>query len=291
VLIPGKLDDGGWAQSAAQAVAALQCSGRQVAAIGQSQFTPERAFDAAGKLLGDGADLLIGHGHEYIQPFLQLARRHTQARFFAMDKVDDQGDWPENFCCLHQRQDEGAYLCGCLAAHLTRSGKVGFVGGIEVPTQLANGSAFAAGARQHNAVVEVMAEFAGSFEDPERGRRLATDIIERGADVLLHTASETGNGVIEACREHDISVIGYTLDQFHLAPEQMVTSLVVDVLKIYSHKIQEVEAGQFQSGVWTVGLVGGYIDLAPLSESVPEEARAAIDEARQALIRASLNIL
>jgi basic membrane protein A len=290
VLIPGKLDDGGWAQAAAQAVEDLQELGRPVQGQSQPQVTAAQAYQVAEELARNGASLVIGHGHEYIPAFLELAPRHPQARFFVMDKLAGEAAWPENFACLHQRQDEGAYLCGCLAAHLTGSGKVGFVGGLEVPTQVANGRAFAAGARAVRPGIQVMTEYAGSFEDPGRGWQLAAGMIEQGADLLLHTASETGNGVIDACRQGHVAVIGYTLDQHERAPEQMVTSLVVDVLRIYDQVIADVAAERFRSGVWTVGLAEGLIGLAPLADSVPARVHEAVAQIREAIAQGRLRI-
>lgn len=284
VLLPGRVDDGGWVQSAAQAVDSLRAAQWQISTVAQPQFVPEQALPAAEKLAQAGTGLIIGHGHEYIEAFLKLAPAYPQSSFFAMDKLAEEQSWPENLCCLFQRQDEAAYLCGRLSAHMTRTGNIGFVGGIEVPTQTANSRAFELGARSLDPTIEVMIEFAGSFENPREGHRMALSMIERGADIFLHTASETGNGVIEACNEQGIHVIGFTLDQQEMAPERMLTSLVVEVEKIYQAKIQEVVGNRFGSGIWTVGLAEEMVGLAPLSNAVPDEVAADINGVRQAII-------
>ena len=290
VLLPGRLDDGGWVQSAAQAVESLRQAQWQIRAVAQPQFVPGQALPAAEKLAREGTDLIIGHGHEYIEAFLQLAPAYPQSRFFAMDKLAGEQSWPENLCCLYQRQDEAAYLCGRLSAHMTRNGKVGFVGGINVPTQTANGRAFELGARSLDSSIEVMMEFAGSFENPREGHKLTLAMMDRGADVFLHTASETGNGVIEACSQRGTFVIGFTLDQHEMAPHLMLTSLVVQVAKIYQAKIQEVDEHRFRSGIWTVGLAEEMVGLAPLGDAVPDAVAADINLVRQAIIAGTVSI-
>ena len=290
VLLPGRLDDGGWVEAAAQAIESLRRSRWQVTAIPQPHFAPENALPATEKLAIDGIDLIIGHGHEYIETFLELAPAYPQSCFFAMDKLTVEQTWPKNLCCLYQRQDEAAYLCGRLSAHMTGHGRVGFVGGMEVPTQLANGRAFERGARSLNHSIEVVSEYAGSFENPQRGHELALRILDQGADVLMHTASETGNGVIEACNQRGAYVIGYTLDQRNLAPQWMLTSLVVDVTNIYKKKIREVEAGRFRPGVWLVGLAEEMVGLAPLSSAVPESATNDVNQVKQAIVAGAISV-
>ena len=207
-----------------------------------------------------------------------------------MDKLAEEQSWPTNLCCLYQRQDEAAFLCGRLSAHMTRSGKIGFVGGIKVPTQVATGRAFKRGARSRNRSIEVIMEYAGSFENPRRGRKLTLEMIDQGADVIMHSASETGNGVIKACNQRGTFVIGYTLDQGILAPELMLTSLVVDVTNIYQCKIQEVEVGRFRPGVWTVGLAEEMVGLAPLSNMVPDSAAADVNQVKHAIIKGAISV-
>ncbi len=290
VLLPGRPDDGGWAQSAAEAVEALRADPRRVALVPQPQFEPGLALPAAEEQARSGIDLIIGHGHEYIEAFFLLAEAYPGTYFFAMDNLARDGAWPPNLCCLYQRQDEGAFLCGRLSAHMTKTGIVGFVGGIQVPTQTANGRAFEQGVRSFDPSIDVKLEYADSFEDPLRGRVLAFELLDQGTDVIMHTASETGNGVIEACEARGAFIIGYTLDQGHMAPRWMLTSLIVDVTQIFRHKIHEAESGQFRAGVWTVGLAEEIIGLAPLSRAVPESVAADLNEVKQAIIEGTIDV-
>lgn len=283
VLLPGKEEDGGWVESAARAVVALRRSKWQLYAIPQPGASSERIFRQTEELVRSETHLIIGHGYEYIESFLTLAPNHPQTYFFAMDTLSKERNWPKNFCCLYQRQDEAAFLCGRLAAHLTERNRLGFLGGKEVRTQVKNAGAFERGAKSLNPAIDVFTNFTGTFEDPEQGYEMGLEMIERGADVLMHTASETGNGLIEACNQRDVFVIGYTLDQHKLAPQQMITSLIVDVPRIYQRKIEEVAGARFRSGIWEVGLTDGMVGLAPFSGDVPASVRTDLGKVRNAI--------
>jgi basic membrane protein A len=241
-------------------------------------------------LLGEGPDLVIGHGCEFIDAFLKFAPAYPHSYFFAMDKVDEGEGWPQNYACLYQRQYEAAYLCGRSAAHMTVSGRVGFIGGMEVPTQVANCRAFEAGAQSLESSIKVLTEYAGTFEDPHKGRQMALDMINHGADFLMHTASETGNGVLKACVEHKVRTVGFILDQSKLAPECIVTSLLVDVARIYQRKVREVVSHEFRPGVWAVGLAEDFVGLAPFGPSVPLRVAEDIGRTREKIIGGTLTL-
>ena len=284
ILIPGMVDDGGWSESAALAGESLARSqDMQVEVV--AQLGSDGATETVASIADRGTDLIIGHGFEFIRSFLSLAPNYPQSKFFAMDKVKDEEESPDNFGCLYQRQDEAIYLCGRLSAHITKNARVGFIGGVEIPTQLSNGQAFERGAQSLQPSIEVLTSYAGTFQEPEKGYRIAKEMIGQGADLIMHTASETGNGVIEACKESNVYTFGFILDMSDLAPNIIVTSLILDVKTIYRRKAQEVYANRFRPGVWTVGLREGLIGLAPISDIVPMEAVNDIKKTEREIVR------
>jgi basic membrane protein A and related proteins len=282
ILAPGAGDDSGWSESAIKAGELLGQLGFLV--TGQPDVPASQALAVANAFCQAGANLIIGHGCEYFLAFEQLAAEFPGTYFFVMDKLENREDWPSNFCCLHQRQYEAIYLCGRLAANLTESKKVGFVGGEEVPTQLSNGMAFENGSKSLDPSIEVVTRYANSFVDPVQGKKIALELIKIGVDVVMHSASESGNGVIEACKENGVSVIGYVLDQSHMAPEVMAASMLLDVPDIYKTKAIEVVNGAFQPGVWRIGLTDGLVDLASFHQEIPAKVLVDIDKTRQAII-------
>lgn len=289
VLVPGDPNDGGWSEAGTRAAASLGQVGDWRVKV-KAQLQPSDVLPVTTEFVDEGLDLVIGHGCEFVDAFLALAPVHPDTYFFAMDTVEEGQSWPENYASIRQRQDQAVYLCGRLAAHMSRSGRVGFVGGLKVPTQMANSRAFERGAKSLDPSIDVMSQYAYTFEDPQLGRQIASDMIAQGADFLMHTASETGNGVAEVCIERGIITIGFILDQRKLAPAVILTSLLVDVAGIYRRKAEEISLGKFKPGVWTVGLAEGMIGLAPFADAVPEQVAVDIEETRRAIMAGELQI-
>jgi basic membrane protein A and related proteins len=288
ILAPGSADDGGWSESAIQAGAAINQPNWQVRSY--PNINDDLSISLINELAHKGENLFIGHGCEYIEPFLNLAPIFPNSFFFAMDKVNEPDNWPANYSCLFQKQAEAIYLAGYLSAELTRNKKLGFISGMKVPTQIANASAFIKGARDNSEDCDVDIEFAGSFVDPELGRKIALLMIENGIDVIMHSASETGNGVIDACREKEVQVIGYILDQSKMASDYVMASVVLDVERIYRQKLFDVDNGKFQPGVWTVGLAEGFLDLRGYNKKVTQRLQDDIKAIKSEIIGGAIKI-
>ena len=149
---------------------------------------------------------------------------------------------------------------------------------------------FLKGARENSEDCDVEIEFAGSFVDPELGRKIALYMIDNGVDVIMHAASETGNGVIDACREKEVQVIGYILDQANMAKDYVMASVILDVERIYRKKLFEVDNGSFKPGVWTVGLAEGFLDLCGYNKKVHRRLQEDVERIKSEIIRGEKNI-
>ncbi len=288
ILAPGSVDDGGWSESAIQAGAAINRPNWQIKSY--PNISGDLSISLINEIAHIGDNLFIGHGCEYIETFLNLAPIFPNSLFFAMDKVNEPDNWPANYSCLFQKQAEAIYLAGYLAAELTRNMRIGFISGMKVPTQIANASAFYKGARDNSEDCEVDVVFSGSFVDPELGRKIALHMIENGVDVIMHSASETGNGVIDACREKEVQVIGYILDQANMAKDYVMASVVLDVERIYQQKLLEVDNGNFKPGVWTVGLAEGFLDLCGYNKKVPIRLQEDVKRIKSEIIRGEIKV-
>ena len=282
ILAPGDGDDGAWSESAMKAGESLDEMGFQVTS--QPNVPLKQALDVAHHYCETGVKLIIGHGCEYFIAFEQLAKKFPDIYFFVMDKLENREAWPMNFCCLLQRQYEALYLAGRLTANLTRSKKVGFIGGEKVPTQLSNGRAFGIGNKSQDPSIEVLIRYTNSFEDPTLGNKIALEMIAAGVDILMYSASEKGEDVIEACRESGALLIGYVLEQSRMAPDIMVAGMVLDTAQIYRTKALQIINGEFQPGVWDVGLADGVVDLMVLHQNLPQNILSDIDNSRQEII-------
>jgi len=282
VLLPGGKNDRGWSESGYLAGKHLQDIGLHVEI--HEKITEEKIKPLIIELLEMGSSVLIGHGCEFFEQFLREAHFYDTRYFFVMDKLTEPNKWPSNFACLYQKQFEAAYLGGRLAGQLTKTGNVGFLAGMSVPTQVSNAMAFEKGVKDYNHSCEVQICYAESFTNPELGKQIADEMINNDADVLMHSASETGNGLIEICVEKKTYVIGYILDQSHMGRDVVVANLLFNAKNIYKTKIDEILSGNFKPGVWEVGVEDDFVDLKIRQKMIPSNVIDDIIHTKKALV-------
>ncbi len=191
------------------------------------------------------------------------------------------------------REHEGSFLVGMMAAMASKSGKVGFVGGMDVPLIRKFQCGYEQGAKFANPKVEVLANMTGTtptaWNDPARGGELAKAQFAKGADVVFAAAGGTGIGVYAAAKDAGKLAIGVDSNQNHLHPGTMLTSMVkrVDVAVYNSFK-------QHKPGVTSLGLKEGGVDYA-LDEHnaklVTPDMKAKVDAAKADIIAGKVKVI
>ena len=219
-------------------------------------------------------ELILGHGYQWAEPILTIAKEHPEKYYFAYAAAPcDESEIPENACYLQALEYEAAYVCGAVAAKETKTGVVGIVTGAPAAMQVGNINGFREGALSVNPDINVMYVMTGTFTDPAKGKEAALAMIEQDCDVLLHTCDATGTGVIDACNEKGVMVMGYGGDQRELAPDLMATSIVVDTAVGFARQIDRIADGTF-SGIDKAGFNTGVVYMAPWGDNVSEETVA-----------------
>lgn len=211
-----------------------------------------------------GFDLVIGVGFMFSDDIEKMAREFPRVHFACVDyttKFDPAGaplPLPANLVGLKFREEEGSFLAGAFAALVSKSGIVGFVGGMDIPLIHKFEAGYRAGARHVRPGTEVLVGYAGvtanAFKDPAKGKEMANGMYGRGADILFHASGTTGLGVFEAAREHGKYAIGVDSDQADEAPGVVLTSMVKDVDVAVYDVIRALHEGRFQGGIRELGL-------------------------------------
>jgi len=209
-----------------------------------------------------GFDLVIGTGFMFSDDIEKMAREFPAVHFACVDltvKPDaPAGALPANLVGLRFREEEGSFLAGAVAALVSPSDVVGFVGGMDIPLIHKFEAGYKAGAEHVRPSVQVLSGYAGvtpnAFKDPAKGKELATSMYGRGAGVVFHAAGTTGFGVFEAARAAGRLAIGVDSDQADSAPGFVLTSMVKDVDVAVFETIRAVKENRFRSGVQTFGL-------------------------------------
>jgi basic membrane protein A len=216
-----------------------------------------------------------------------VAKEFPQTRFTLIDSVVE----APNVQSILFREEQGSYLAGMMAALASRSGRIGFVGGMDIPLIRKFACGYVQGARAVNPQVTVFQNMTGStpaaWRDPVRGAELARSQIERGAEVIFHAAGGTGIGVLQAAADAGRLGIGVDSNQNHLHPGRVLTSMLKRVDVATQRAFEQARAGQWRAGVQVLGLAEDGVGVA-LDEHnaalVTPEMRQRIEAARADII-------
>ncbi len=203
---------------------------------------------------------------------------------------------PPNVQLIGFQEHQGSYLVGMMAAMASKTGTVGFIGGMDIPLIRHFGCGYAQGAKAVNPDIKIIANMTGTtptaWNDPVKGSELTKAQIAQGADVVYAAAGGTGVGVLQTAADEGILSIGVDSNQNYLHPGKVLTSMLkrVDVAVYNSMKAGEnLETGGFTVlGLAEEG-VGYALDdnNAPL---VSDEMKMAVDKAREMIIAGDLEV-
>ncbi len=186
---------------------------------------------------------------------------------------------PKNVACAVFQEEQPSFLVGYIAGKMTKSNKVGFVGGIKFPLIEKFEYGYMAGAKLANPEVEVIRQYAESFTDAAKGKAITNNMYQQGADIVFHAAGGVGDGVIEAAKEKKKWVIGVDKDQNYLAPDNVLTSAMKRVDNAMFDIVKQLKDGKFEGGNAVVyNLSNDGVGIAPTTKKhVSQEILAEVD--------------
>ncbi|MBI5368299.1 MAG: BMP family ABC transporter substrate-binding protein [Planctomycetes bacterium] len=206
-----------------------------------------------------GYDVVIGVGFLFTEAVNAVAKEFPDTKFACVDYDIQAGkEIPANVSALKFREEEGAFLVGAIAALTSKTGKVGFVGGMDIPLIHRFQAGYTAGAKAARPDAGVLVNYAGvtpdAFKDPTKGKELGLTQYSSGADIIFHASGSTGLGVFQAAKEKGLLAIGVDSDQAGEAPGHILTSMLKRVDVTVFEVIKEVKAGTFKGGPHVFGL-------------------------------------
>ena len=210
--------------------------------------------------------------------------------------IDADVDKP-NVQSIKFKEHEGSFLVGVIAAKTSKTGKVGFVGGMDIPLISAFGCGYAQGVKYVNDKDEVFANMTGTdfhaWTDPVKGGELAKSQMDRGADIVYAAAGATGQGVLKAAADAGKLGIGVDSDQDNLFPGKVLTSMLKHVDVATYKSFMDAKNGTWKPGLLLLGLKEGGVDYAidEWNKSVlTPEAKAAADAAKADIISGKIQV-
>ncbi len=214
------------------------------------------------------------------------AANYPETLFVVFDETIDTFE-AENVQFVGYKANEADFLAGALAAKLSKTGVIGFVGGMETPVIHDFLVGYVKGAQYVNPEIKVNIAFVGSYTDSAKGKDLGVTAINAGADVLHQVAGSAGNGYLEAAMEAGVYGIGVDSDQYAVfkdAKPDLANSIVTSALKEVGKSLvniceQKIAGTYANEGVLWFGMDGGYCGIADnenYQKLVSEDIRAEI---------------
>lgn len=259
-------------------------------------------YETIYRTLGDaGASVIVSTFNEVAEPFKALAPEYPNTKWVQLfaDAFDPA---IPNIVTVEYEYFLGCYLSGIFAANISKSGKIGFIGGVSIPPINADFNAFKEGVLSVNPDATVTVAFAGSFQDPAKGQEIATQMFNEGIDYIQTDASATDGGIIAAANEVEGRVVS-TLDpaQFPLGPKSIIGIVGLDFGSSLYNEVSKALGPNWAGGTHEkTGLGTGVIDfiLSPLfQEQGPADLVAKskqvwpqIDAARKGILDGSIDV-
>ena len=240
-----------------------------------------------------GQSPILAVGFSQTSAVTTVAKEFPQTKFIIIDSVVD----APNVQSIVFREEEGSYLAGVLAASKSATGKLGFVGGMDVPLIRKFACGYVQGAKAAKPDVQIYQNMTGTtgaaWNDPVRGGELAKSQIERGADVVFQAAGATGLGVLQAVADAGKLGIGVDSNQNYLHPGHMLTSMMKRVDVATEKSFTAAKDGTWKPGITVLGLKDDGVALAFDDENaslVTPEMKAKVRQAEQDIVAGKVKV-
>ena len=225
------------------------------------------------KLADEHTDLIWGIGYK-LADTIELAAKTNPELNYAIADFSFGDKTPENVTGVIFRSEESSFLVGYIAALMTKTNSVGFVGGIKgmVIDQFEYGyrAGVAYGAKQIGKNIDVKVQYAESFTDSAKGKAIAIKMFD-DCDIIFHAAGGAGVGVIEASKETGNFAIGVDLDQSYLAVDNILTSAIKDVGKAIQIVSTKALNGENIGGkTFSFGIKEGCVGMPENNPNIPK---------------------
>jgi basic membrane protein A len=287
----GPKDDFGYNQAHAESVAEV----KKMAGIKavEEENVPETAGvqkTMQGMISQDGATLLFPTSFGYFDPhMLAVAAKNPNVRFAHCGGMWTEGKHPKNTGSFFGYIDEGQYLNGVIAGHMSKSKKLGFIAAKPIPQVLRNINAFTLGARSVDPSITTTVIFTGDWSMAVKEAEATNSLADQGADVFtMHV--DGPKVVVETAAKRGKFVCGYHASQAKLAPNAYLTGAEWNWITAYKSIIDAARTGKPHPNFVRGGLKEGFVKPSPYGAMVPEGARKKADEVKAAMIAGTFDI-
>jgi basic membrane protein A len=265
----------------------------------QSQSDADYATNL-NKLVRSDFDLIFGIGYLMTDAVTAIADQKPNNKFAIVDSVVEK----PNVASITFKEHEGSFLVGVVAGLTTKTNKVGFVGGMEIPLIEKFESGFRAGVKAVNPKATVEVQYAGAFDKADKGKAIASSMYASGIDVIYHASGATGNGVFSEAIDlkkqdpnKEIWVIGVDRDQYEEGKvpgtdkSVTLTSMVKRVDVAVYDLATKTKNGNFPGGqAVEYGLKENGVGIAPSTDNLSQDVLKAVEDWKQKIINGEVKV-
>ena len=295
MLLPGSMSDQGWNALAHDGLKAIGAElGAEIDYV--ESLTPDAwEADFRAYAMGD-YQLIFGHGYEYQDAAIAVAQDYPEIVF--VTSAGASGAIRENVAPIVFRLEQATYLLGMIAGMMTKTDKIGIVGGQDLPSGRSTFMAFEGGVHSVNPDAIVQRAYVGDWENIDKAREIATTQIQEGVDFIFHNANEAGLGVFEAVvlsqdAGKTVYAFGANRDQSAVSPRAVLANAVITP-RAYVQLATAVKEGTFESRLYVFTMTtDGAIALTynpELKDQVPEAVQQKVEAARLQILEGTLKV-
>lgn len=228
--------------------------------------------------VGDGATVVWTHGSQFYDATAKVAKNNPDVNFIAeYDGIPK--DQPANVWTIDRQFHLGFYGIGILASKLTKTGTVGYVGGLSLPFSMAEVHAMEQSIADSGATTTIKPVWTGDFNDAAKAQQFTTQLLGQGADVVVGSLNVGATGTFQAFEgraEGDGWVTAKYTDKSAAAGPHYAGSVVYDFVNPLAEILAKIKAGE-EKGNYLLGFDTGV--TIKLADSVPADAKAAVEKA------------
>lgn len=243
--------------------------------------------------------LIFGVGFIFTDDITQIASEFTDKKFACIDYTITPGkEIPPNLLALEFKEEEGSFLVGAIAGLLTKTNKVGFLGGMESALIKKFESGYTQGVKYVNPECKILAAYVSvtgdGFKNAPKAKEISLTQYSNGADIIYHASGLSGVGLFEAAKELNKLAIGVDLDQYSEAPGQVLTSMTKQVDEVIFQAVKDYKENKFTGGTKILGLKEKGVDYVYNNKNknlITEDFRKKVEIIREKIINGEIKVV
>jgi len=288
LVTPGPISDAGWNALAFEGLTIIRET-LQAETSHIETKTPAEFEEAFRDYASRGFQLIFGHGFEFQDAAAKVGEEFPNTVFITTSGSTVR----KNVAPIRFMLEQATYLMGMLSATISKTGKAGAIGGVEIPPLRSTFLAFEAGAKSVKPDFQVVTAYIGNWEDVGSAKQAANALVEQGCDILFPNADAASLGAFQAAQEKKVFAFGANKNQNEVAPNVVLASGVIDIPSAFLQVAQEVRQQKFQGHVMHLGMKEGVISLVynpTLQDRLTQDVKSRIAAARQQIIEGALTV-